>query len=216
MRKTGTVENNLLPLAAVHDSYWAIEEKAAALLLQMLGSTDARVHRSEYEARDHGHGLAECEEFEMADGVAVISIVGVMTKSPTSLEPGCSTVLARRQIRAAAHDVAVRAIVIRFDSPGGTVSGTEALANDVREAAAHKKVYAYVEDSCCSAAYWVASQCNKVFASKTALVGSLGIYTTPSLVAAYFDSFASILTVWLAVGVFVMIGGLIYAELGTR
>ena len=47
------------------------------------------------------------------------------------------------------------------------------------------------------------------------VIGS-GIYTTPSLVAAYFDSFSSVMTVWLAVGVFVMIGGLIYAELGTR
>ncbi len=47
------------------------------------------------------------------------------------------------------------------------------------------------------------------------IIGS-GIYTTPSLVAAYFDDFASVITVWLAVGVFVMIGGLIYAELGTR
>jgi len=47
------------------------------------------------------------------------------------------------------------------------------------------------------------------------VIGS-GIYTTPSLVSVYFDSFAPLITVWLAVGVFAMIGGLIYAELGTR
>ncbi len=47
------------------------------------------------------------------------------------------------------------------------------------------------------------------------IIGS-GIYTTPSLVAAYFDDFASVITAWLAVGVFVMMGGLIYAELGAR
>ena len=47
------------------------------------------------------------------------------------------------------------------------------------------------------------------------VIGS-GIYTTPSLISVYFDSFSSVIAVWLSVAVFVMIGGLIYAELGTR
>ena len=47
------------------------------------------------------------------------------------------------------------------------------------------------------------------------VIGS-GIYTTPALVSVYFGSFSSLITVWIAVGVFAMIGGLIYAELGTR
>lgn len=46
-------------------------------------------------------------------------------------------------------------------------------------------------------------------------IGS-GIYSTPSLVAGYFGSFASDITTWIVVGLFVIIGGLIYAELGTR
>ncbi len=47
------------------------------------------------------------------------------------------------------------------------------------------------------------------------MIGS-GIYTTPALVSVYFDSFAAVMMVWVAVGLFAMIGGLIYAELGTR
>ena len=46
-------------------------------------------------------------------------------------------------------------------------------------------------------------------------IGS-GIYSTPYLIAGYFESFAGILTAWMVVGALVMIGGLIYAELGTR
>lgn len=46
-------------------------------------------------------------------------------------------------------------------------------------------------------------------------IGS-GIYSTPSLIAGYFESFQPILLAWIAVGVFVLIGGLVYAELGTR
>ncbi len=43
-----------------------------------------------------------------------------------------------------------------------------------------------------------------------------GIFSTPQLIAAYFSSFTVIGTLWLAAGIFVFVGGLIYAELGTR
>ena len=46
-------------------------------------------------------------------------------------------------------------------------------------------------------------------------IGS-GIYSTPYLVAGYFPDFAATITVWLIVAAFVMMGGLVYAELGTR
>lgn len=46
-------------------------------------------------------------------------------------------------------------------------------------------------------------------------IGS-GIFSVPSLVAGYFGSFSSIIVVWVVLGIFVMMGGLIYAELGTR
>ncbi len=43
-----------------------------------------------------------------------------------------------------------------------------------------------------------------------------GIFSTPNLIAAYFSSFTVIGALWLAAGLFVFVGGLIYAELGTR
>src|SRR5262249_58622476 len=46
-------------------------------------------------------------------------------------------------------------------------------------------------------------------------IGS-GIYSTPHLIAGYFPSYSAVITTWIIVGLFVMIGGLIYAELRTR
>ncbi len=43
-----------------------------------------------------------------------------------------------------------------------------------------------------------------------------GIYSTPNLIATYQSSFGNIIMLWLVAAVFVYIGGLIYAELGTR
>ena len=43
-----------------------------------------------------------------------------------------------------------------------------------------------------------------------------GIYSTPQIIAGYLASFNQIISLWIGVGIFVYIGGLIYAELGTR
>ncbi|MCH8247851.1 MAG: APC family permease [Bacteroidetes bacterium] len=46
-------------------------------------------------------------------------------------------------------------------------------------------------------------------------IGS-GIYSTPSIISGYFVSFSGIAAAWIGVAFFIVIGALIYAELGTR
>lgn len=58
-----------------------------------------------------------------------------------------------------------------------------------------------------------------VFDGITILIGitiGAGIYSTPQIIAGYQSSFLTIMGLWLVVGIFVYVGGLIYAELGTR
>jgi len=58
-----------------------------------------------------------------------------------------------------------------------------------------------------------------VFDGIAILVGitiGAGIYSTPQIIAGYLRSFPVIIFLWIVVGIFVFIGGLIYAELGTR
>ena len=58
-----------------------------------------------------------------------------------------------------------------------------------------------------------------VFDGIAILVGitiGAGIYSTPQIIAGYQSSFLTIGLYWLLAGVFVFIGGLIYAELGSR
>jgi signal peptide peptidase SppA len=112
---------------------------------------------------------------DSSDDVAVISIIGQMTKGESSFG-GTSSVQTREAIRKAVDNEAVRAILLHIDSPGGTVAGTADLAAEVRNANAVKPVYAYIEDLGASAAYWVASQARRVYANATAEVGSIGTY----------------------------------------
>jgi signal peptide peptidase SppA len=107
--------------------------------------------------------------------VATVQLAGPLMKAVGSMQSGTSTVQARRDLRQAAADPDVSAILLMVDSPGGTVAGTQDLAADVAAAAAKKPVWAFIDDLGASAAYWVASQATKVFANAgTAWVGSIG------------------------------------------
>jgi len=110
-------------------------------------------------------------------GVAVIPIVGMMMKGQSKFG-GTSTVNTRRLLREAVGDESVKSILLRIDSPGGTTAGTEELASDILSLRNKKPIVAHIEDSGMSAAYWVASQANKIYANKTAWVGSIGTFAS--------------------------------------
>jgi protease-4 len=68
----------------------------------------------------------------------------------------------------------ISAIVLHIDSPGGTVDGTEALANIIRNT--HKPVVAFVDGLMASAALWIGSAANEIIASTdTDEIGSVGV-----------------------------------------
>lgn len=157
----------------------AIYEPAFQELLARFRATDPQVHvhLSQAAAKDKEPTEAAMA-FELLDGgVAVISISGPMTKFGSSFAPQGSTVRARRAIRQALARDDVSSIVLRIDSPGGTVAGTSDLADDVFEAAKKLPTAAFVEDMGASAAYFVASQAGAVVAGRNSLVGSIGTYT---------------------------------------
>ncbi|WP_437203478.1 S49 family peptidase [Planctomicrobium sp. SH664] len=109
--------------------------------------------------------------------VAVIEIRGPLQKDPswiTWLFRGTATRQIRQQVQAATKSSTIETILIVIDSPGGTVSGTADLADDIRRAAETKPVIAFVEDMAASAAYWIASQATHVFCNRTATIGSIG------------------------------------------
>jgi signal peptide peptidase SppA len=70
----------------------------------------------------------------------------------------------------------VRGIMLNVDSPGGTVSGVSALAEEILASRAEKPIWAHAQDLMASAAYWISSQANRIYAAKAAAIGSIGVY----------------------------------------
>ena len=121
----------------------------------------------EHVAANVGAGIDAGPDFgfEFFDGLAIVTLHGSLMKHRSSYG-GTSTVVARRAIRNAEHDERVRSILLHVDSPGGTVSGTMDLAKVV--AATKKPIQAFIEDCGCSAAFWIASQADKIYTNSTA------------------------------------------------
>jgi signal peptide peptidase SppA len=116
---------------------------------------------------------------ETYGGIRVIPIQGIIGHKVGLLEKSCGVcdVLdVREQVAEALASVDVTAILLDIDSPGGIVTGVPELADVVRTADAMKPVYAFTDDMMCSAAYWLGSQARGVFATRTADVGSIGVY----------------------------------------
>jgi signal peptide peptidase SppA len=113
--------------------------------------------------------------YTIVDGTAIIPLEGVLTKKNNCWSDATSTIEFRHALRKAAHDPQVDSVLIVVDSPGGSLSGTQSAAREIGLAKERKPVHAYVEGECCSAAYWIASQCDVVHASSTAIIGSIGV-----------------------------------------
>lgn len=79
------------------------------------------------------------------------------------------------QLAAALGDRAVKAVALSVDSPGGVVDGCAQLAEQIRAARGAKPIHACINDFGTSAAYWIASAADKISATKTARIGSIGV-----------------------------------------
>ena len=82
-----------------------------------------------------------------------------------------------RQLKRFGDDDSIKAIILHINTPGGGVAATEEIYQEVRrvEQEKHKKVIASVETVGASGGYFVASACNKIFADKGSIVGSIGV-----------------------------------------
>ncbi len=75
-------------------------------------------------------------------------------------------------------------IVLDIDSGGGSVNGTQALVNIIR--GTKTKVIAYVRGMAASAAYWIASAADEIYAeSDTSMFGSIGVMTMHEDISEY-------------------------------
>ena len=97
--------------------------------------------------------------------VARLDIRGAITEDRRMLEA----------IDRLSRDSSVRALIVAIDSPGGTVSGGEAIHAALTRLAANKPVVATMGATAASAGYMVALPAARIFARESTLTGSIGV-----------------------------------------
>ena len=80
-------------------------------------------------------------------------------------------------MRSAFEDEGSQAVVLLINSPGGSPVQAGMINDEiVRLKALHKKpMYAVVEESCASAAYYIAAAADSIYVDKASIVGSIGV-----------------------------------------
>lgn len=103
---------------------------------------------------------------------AVIEIKGEIA---SDAEANAELILA--SARAAFEDTGAQALVLLINSPGGSPVQAGIINDEIKRLKAlhHKPVYAVVEESAASAAYYIAVSADKIFVDKASIVGSIGV-----------------------------------------
>jgi protease-4 len=80
-------------------------------------------------------------------------------------------------MRSAFEDKGARAVVLLINSPGGSPVQAGIINDEIHRLKAlhNKPVYAVVEETCASAAYYIAVGADKIFVDKASVVGSIGV-----------------------------------------
>lgn len=107
--------------------------------------------------------------------VAVIPIQGEIAYSSSDLLGGSvvNPEVVKNQLKEAENDGSVSAILLDINSPGGTPVASTEIMEAVRDC--KKPVIAWISDTGASGAYMVASGADKIVASKSSWVGSIGV-----------------------------------------
>ncbi|MHC4591387.1 MAG: signal peptide peptidase SppA, partial [Planctomycetota bacterium] len=123
--------------------------------------------------------------------VAVIYAVGPIMKSDAgTFGLGEQVVSARtfvREIRKAAADDDVVAIVLRVDSPGGSADACDMIWRELRLADRKKPVVASLSDVAASGGYYIAAGARTIYAEPGCLTGSIGVLGGKLVLAGLFE-----------------------------
>lgn len=117
------------------------------------------------------------EQMTITDGIAEIPVGGVIGVNLRPFQRGQGAVDVNdvaNEIDQAMDDKSVRKILFNVDSPGGMVNGTPELADKISQIT--KPKFAFTNGLMASAAYWAMSGVDAIMATKTANIGSIGVY----------------------------------------
>jgi len=112
-------------------------------------------------------------------GIAIIPVQGILMKKGgwMSALSGCSSYEGiGKAVSQAVSDASVTGLLLNIDSPGGTTHGCFELTDQIFKLRGKKPIFSVANDLAASAAYSIASATDRIFLTRTAGVGSVGVF----------------------------------------
>jgi protease-4 len=81
-----------------------------------------------------------------------------------------------RMLREVRQDDSIKAVVLRVNSPGGSVSASEAIHRELRLIQKQKPVIVSMGTVAASGGYWISTYADRIFAEPTTITGSIGVF----------------------------------------
>lgn len=117
------------------------------------------------------------------DGSAAIAVVhatGEIDSGESDWDPVEGFVLGSDSLiddlRRARNDDKISAIILRVDSPGGSVTASDEIRREIETAAGVKPVVVSMSDEAGSGGYWISLPATKIVADPATLTGSIGVF----------------------------------------
>ncbi len=172
------MEDDLLKALAALGDTCAVDR---ALARPYLASAAEAQRAAELQANGVRASTAAVGQATTPAGVVILPVSGFIRPHASPLERalgvsfGASVERLMGRLREAVADESFSAVVMYFDTPGGSTYRLAQLHEEILNARAVKPVIAVVETLCASAGYWLASACTEIVAAKGATVGSIGV-----------------------------------------
>ena len=173
-------------IAAFESSVWAMQEEK---LTQIAAFLDQRANadladfssvRAAFVPKEGPEIFRDTDGTRLdVDGIRILPLFGVLTARAnmiSSFSGGTSMEIFGQHFRVALADDSVKTILIHVDSPGGEAQAVSELSQLIRSSRGVKRIVSFTEGVMASGALWIGTAADVVVATKSAQVGSQGVF----------------------------------------
>jgi protease-4 len=104
-------------------------------------------------------------EFKFGEKIGIIEITGVISDSKNTIQ----------ELKTFREDESIKAIILRIDSPGGSVGPAQEIFREITKTVKTKKVVASMGTVAASGGYYIAAAANGIVANPGTITGSIGV-----------------------------------------
>ncbi len=119
-------------------------------------------------------------EKQKGEKIAVVYVQGTIVDGKGSPQPDGQDNVGDKVIEKALErvrkDNTIKAVILRVDSPGGSVTASDKMGQAILKVKAEKPVVVSMSGVAASGGYWISADANKILAHPLTITGSIGIF----------------------------------------